>query len=108
MTLLANAAMGEFFNLVFTGAAFVAVVASVLQWYRFNACAYHADTGYWVILAIGNCHIFFGALGMLILPKERMIGILAAHALILLGMIIVLTGLLRLLSWKMHRHIKTP
>ena len=83
--------------------AFLLCFISCVQWFRFRHCAYNTDTGFWVLVILGFAFMGagFGAGGVLhSLPLVPY----TAKCLVLVGHLMLLTGLLRLFSWSSHRH----
>jgi|GEM_PF-2530199 len=82
-------------------------LATLVQWLRHRHCAYHVDTGYWMMLTFGFFFIAAGYAGRFFLSEE-MLGLYTALCLHLTGYLAIAVALLRLFSWNAHRHTDTP
>ena len=82
------------------------LIGACVQWIRYRHCAYHIDTGYWMMLAVGFFFITVASLGEAIVYGD-MFGTYVALTLKLVGYLAIVVALLRLFSWNAHRHTET-
>lgn len=95
--------MGDLIEAFIAG---VLLLGACIQWVRHRRCAYHIDTGYWMMLAVGFFFITTASLGGALVYADTF-GIYTALTLKLTGYLAIVVALLRLFSWNAHRHTET-